>query len=48
MGIGYEILQMVNVVDGTFDPFDIAAYTTGTVFAIIIINLIWREKDEKQ
>lgn len=48
LGIGYEILQMVNVVGGTFDPFDIAAYTTGTIIAIVIIKLIRREKDEKQ
>lgn len=48
LGIGYEILQIVNVVGGTFDPFDIAAYTTGTILAIVIIKLIWRKNDEKQ
>ena len=48
LGICYELLQMANVVPGTFDVFDIAAYIIGSIDSIIIIKMIWRKKDEKQ
>ena len=46
LGIAYELLQMADIVSGTFDIFDIVVYVVGTIGAMIIIKTTWRVKDE--
>ena len=45
-GILWEVLQKTNLVNGTFDFFDIILYLIATLVAVII-NKLWRKKYEK-
>ncbi len=45
-GTLYEFLQLINIIGGTFDFFDILAYLLGSV-VITLINLVGVKTDEK-
>lgn len=46
LGCFFELLQMLNVVKGTFDIVDMFVYPLGTAIGILLIELI--QKGEKQ
>ena len=41
LGVGSEFGQLVNIVPGTFDWYDVAAYVGGYVLALIV--LYWKK-----
>lgn len=47
LGTLFELLQMVNVVKGTFDILDIIVYIISIIIACIVEKLLWRDENEK-
>ena len=47
MGTLFELLQMENVVKGTFDILDIIVYIISILIACIVEKLLWRDENEK-
>lgn len=46
-GLIFELLQLINIVKGTFDIFDIITYAISILIASIVEKYIWREENEK-
>lgn len=47
LGTLFELLQMANVVKGTFDILDIIVYIISILIACIVEKLLWRDENEK-
>ena len=47
LGLIFELLQLVNIVRGTFDILDIATYIISILLASIVEKYIWRDENEK-
>lgn len=47
LGILFELLQMANVVRGTFDILDIIVYIIAILIACIVEKHLWRDENEK-
>lgn len=47
LGLIFELLQLANVVRGTFDILDIITYIISILLACIVEKYIWRDENEK-
>lgn len=47
IGLIFELLQLANIVKGTFDIFDIITYSISILFACVVEKYIWRYENEK-
>lgn len=47
LGVFFELLQLANVVKGTFDILDIITYIISIILAGIVEKYIWRDENEK-
>ena len=42
----YEIIQLLHIVKGTFDPIDLILYVASVITACLVEKYLWREKYE--
>lgn len=47
LGLFFELLQLANIVRGTFDILDIITYVIAILLADIVEKYIWRDENEK-
>ena len=48
LGVIIELMQLLNIINGTFDVFDIATYLVAILFACFVEIFIWGDKNEKK